>query len=78
MKKLDFRNIEFLWGVGLTVLGFILFVSIASLIRYVGIVFIILAIAFFVHIFFSKGSHSGNENFKSRTRDRIYKYQHKH
>jgi len=77
MKKLDFKNIEFLWGIGLSVIGFALFASFDSIIRYVGIVFIILAIALFISIFFSKASNSGDENFKSQTRDQIYKYQHK-
>jgi len=77
MQKIDFKNIEFLWGIGLLVIGFSLFVAIDSIIRYVGIVFLILAIVLFVRLFFSKVSNSGDENFKSRTRDRIYKYQHK-
>jgi membrane-bound ClpP family serine protease len=77
MRKLDFKNIEFLWGIGLIVIGFALFVAIDSLIRYVGIVFIILAIALLARNIFSKASNSEDEKFKSRTRDRIYKYQHK-
>jgi len=77
MGKLDFKNIEFLWGLGLTVIGFSWFWAIDGPIRYGGIVFVILAIALFVRIFSSSESDSGNENFKSRTRDQIYKHQHK-
>jgi hypothetical protein len=77
VKKLNFKNIEFLWGLGLSVIGFALFLAIDGTLRYVGIVFIILAIALLARISFSKGSLSGDESFKSRTRDEIYKYQRK-
>lgn len=77
MRKLDFKNIEFLWGIGLSVIGFSLFVAIDGPLRYLGIVFVIVAILFFVRIFTSTSSNTDNENFKSRTRDQIYKYQHK-
>jgi len=77
MQKIDFKNIEFLWGIGLLVIGFSLFVALDSIIRYVGIVFIILAIALFVRLFFSNVSNSGDENFKSRTREQIQRHQHR-
>jgi hypothetical protein len=77
VRKLDFKNIEFLWGIGLSVIGFSLFVAIDGTLRYGGIVFVILAIVFFMRIFSSKSSETNDENLKSRTRDRIYKYQHK-
>jgi hypothetical protein len=77
VKQLNFKNIEFLWGIGLLVVGFSLFMAIDSMIRYGGIVFIILAIVLFARLFFSKVSNSGDKNLKSRTRDQIYKYQQK-
>ncbi len=77
MRKLDFKNIEFLWGIGLSVIGFALFVAIDGPLRYVGIVFVIVAIVFFVRIFISRSSNTNDENLKSRTRDQIYKFQQK-
>ena len=77
MGKLDFKNIEILWRIGLLVIGLSLFMAIHGSIRYVGIVFIILTIVLFIRLFFSKVNNSHNENFKSRTREQIQRLQHK-
>jgi hypothetical protein len=77
MGKLDFKNVEFLWGVGLSVIGFSLYMAIDGVLRYAGVVFVILAIGIFLRVFLSKSNDSNDENLKSRTRDQIYRYQQK-
>jgi len=77
MGKLDIKNISFLWGIGLLVLGFLIFVGINNSFRYLGFVFLIVAIIYFIRIFNLKSNDTNTENYKSKTREQVQKYQQK-
>ncbi len=77
MGKLDIKNSSFLWGIGLLVLGFLIFVGINNSFRYLGFVFLIVAIIYFIRIFNLKSNDTNTENYKSKTREQVQKYQQK-
>jgi hypothetical protein len=77
MKELNFKNSELLWGFVILALGFLIFAGISNSYRYLGIVFLAVGIVYFIRIFFSKSNKSDDDNLKSKTRDQVYKYQHK-
>jgi uncharacterized membrane protein HdeD (DUF308 family) len=77
MKDFNFKNSELLLGFILLALGLLIFAGITNSYRYLGLVFLVAGIAYFIRILYSKSSHSADENLKSRTRDEVYKYRHK-
>jgi len=77
MEKKSFTNYRFLIGLGLVFIGIFLFAVFNGTIRYVGIFFVFLSFLYFFSSFIPKVNKSKDDQFRSRTRDRMRKHQHR-
>lgn len=76
MKK-HFTHFQLLLGVFCMVVGLLVIMLISSPGRYVGLVFLVLAIWLLAGEIYSKLSSSDGNNYRSQTRDQILKHQYK-
>jgi hypothetical protein len=58
-------------------MGFLIFVGIRNPYRYLGLVFLVFGILYFIWILLSKKNHSDDDSLKSRTRDQVDKFRRK-
>ena len=77
MKEVNIKNSELFRGFIILTLGFLIFVGIHNSIRYLGLVFFVFGIVYFIRIFSSKSSKPEDESMKSKTRDQVINYRRK-
>jgi uncharacterized membrane protein len=78
MENQNIKSYQFVLGLGLVLLGILIFSFLSDPVRYLGFVFIIGAAIYFANVSSSKIMYRNkDEKFRSRTRDQILKHQHK-
>lgn len=77
MEKLNVKNYQISAGVLLVLIGILLLTVLSGPIRFLGIIFIIIAVVFVASIFYSKLDNPENGRSKSRIRDQILRHQYK-
>ena len=78
MKNLNVKNYHLYVEVSLLIVGVLIILFFNKPIRYLGVAFIASALGFYYFSsFFKLNDGTNDRNFRSRTRDQIFKYQHK-
>lgn len=77
MEKKSSSKFRFLAGLGLVIIGIILFAVSKGTIRYIGLVFIIISFLYVLSSFIPKNIKSEEDNFKSPTREKIRNHRNK-